>query len=370
MQQVFYKNNDEYAKSLTLPWWAVQLIAWFLFCILSFLSLTLWYGDPRWMHVVHIGLQAFTGAIITWPLSLLLPFANKGGVVRRVISHLFVVGAIAFVWNIFRMATFDAMITAPDIWQEFGGWYFTALLIFSLWAALFYVTHAYSAFFTERGRLEKERIRRIEAESLSRETQMKMLRYQLNPHFLFNALNSISALVKTNRSDQARSMISQLSHFLRLTLESDGEVDVSLSEEIETLKIYLEIEKVRYTDRLKTVFDVNADVLDAKVPTLILQPLFENSLKYAVAGKIKGGTIYLTGRRKNDFIELCVTDSGDKKIDPKNLIADLQKGVGLENIERRIQTHFGDNANVAYHTEAEGGLSVTLTFPYIEMGKA
>jgi len=113
------------------------------------------------------------------------------------------------------MATFDVMLTAPDIWKDFGGWYFTALLIFGLWATLYYAMQAYTAIAAEREHAEAEQLRRVEAE-------MKMLRYQLNPHFLFNTLNSISALVKTNRSDQARKMISQLSHFLRLSLENEG----------------------------------------------------------------------------------------------------------------------------------------------------
>lgn len=366
---IISQKTEDYSKSLPLPWWGVQLIAWFLFCILSFLSLTLWYGNPRWMHVVHILLQALTGAIITWPLSLLLPIASRGGVLRRVVSHLLLVGAIAFIWNIFRMASFDAMITAPDIWQEFGGWYFTALLIFSLWAALYYVTNAYSAIFAERERVEAERIKRIEAESLSRETQMEMLRYQLNPHFLFNTLNSISALVKTRRSDQARTMISQLSRFLRLTLETEGGLEVSLSEEIETLKLYLEIEEVRYADRLKTIFDVDTSLMDAKVPALILQPLFENSLKYSVAGKIKGGTISLRGRLKGNHAILEVTDTGDKSVDEKLLLSNLRKGVGLQNIERRMQTHFGDKADVLYDVSEMGGLRVKLTFPYIKTGR-
>ena len=368
MNTIIQKTED-YSKSITLSWWGIQFIAWLLFCVLSFLSLTLWYGNPRWMHVIHIALQAITGAIVTWPLSHFLPLANKGGVFRRIVSHLLLVGAIAFIWNIFRMASFDAMITAPDIWQEFGGWYFTALLIFSLWAALHYVTNAHSAIYAERERVEAERIKRIEAESLSRETQMKMLRYQLNPHFLFNTLNSISALVKTQRSDQARRMISQLSHFLRLTLESEGGVEVTLAEEIKTLKLYLEIEEVRYTDRLKTIFDVDPSLMDAKVPALILQPLFENSLKYSVAGKIKGGTISLRARLEGNQAVLEVTDTGDKTIDEDVLLSNIHKGVGLQNIERRMLTHFGDEADVKYDVSEMGGLKVKLTFPYIKAGK-
>jgi len=353
-----------------LPWWGVQLIAWFLFCVLSFLSLTLWYGDPRWMHVWHIVLQAISGAIVTWPLSLALPYANRGNVVMRVSLHLLTVGIIAFFWNIFRMATFDAMLTAPDIWQDFGGWCFTALLIFGLWAALYYFMEAYTAVAAQREQAEAERLRRIEAESLSRETQMKMLRYQLNPHFLFNTLNSISALVKTKRSDQARKMISQLSHFLRLSLENDGLVDVSLAEEIETLQIYLDIEKVRYADRLAIEIDVDAAILDAQTPALILQPLFENALQYAIAGQVNGGTVRLKGWLDEACVKLAVADTGQKEPGLKELereldIEQIHKGVGLKNIEGRIKAHYGDDGGVSYGMSDLGGLEVTLSFPYV-----
>jgi len=357
-------NHDNHAKAIPLPWWGVQLIAWFIFCVLSFLSLTLWYGNARWMHVVHIALQAVSGALMTWPLAYMLRFANTGNVVRRILLHLIVVGIIAFLWNVFRMATFDWMITAADIWQDFGGWYFTALLIFGLWAALYYAIQAYTAIAVERARAVDERLRRVEAENLSREAEMKMLRYQLNPHFLFNTLNSISALVKTNRSDKARKMISQLSHFLRSSLENEGLVDVSLREEIETLLLYLDIEAVRYGDRLNTEFDVDSALMDAQIPALILQPLFENALQYAVAGNVAGGTIRLRGRLLGDVLTLSVEDTGGRagqpKIDPKT----LQKGVGLNNTEGRIAAHYGSKGQVRYSLSELGGLCVSLQLPY------
>lgn len=363
-----YSNfkQDDFAKAISLPWWGIQFIAWFLFCVLSFLSLTLWYGNPQWMHVVHIGLQAATGAIVTWPLALTLPFANRGGVIKRVLAHLFVIGIVAFLWNILRMATFDFMLTAPDIWKDFGGWYFTALLIFGLWAALYYIMQAYTAIAAEREYAETERLRRVEAENLSREAQMKMLRYQLNPHFLFNTLNSISALVKTERSDQARKMISQLSHFLRLSLESEGLVDVSLAEEMESLKLYLDIEKVRYTDRLTTDFDVDKNIFDAQIPALILQPLFENALQYTIAGQVNGGKIRLMGRLIDGMVELSVADSGRLQSGHNMDLSKIKKGVGLQNIEGRIKTHYGEDGHVHYAVSDLGGLEVKLSFPYMK----
>ncbi len=358
-------KQDDYAKAISLPWWSVQLIAWGLFCILSFLSLTLWYGNPRWMHVVHIALQAVSGAVMTWPLSRALPFINRGGVFTRVFLHLLVIGAFAFLWNIFRMATFDYMITARDIWQDLGGWYFTALLIFGLWSALYYMMQAYSAIAFEREQAERERLRRVEAESLSREAQMKMLRYQLNPHFLFNTLNSISALVKTKRSDQARNMISQLSEFMRYTLERDKRVTISLEEELSMIRLYLDLERVRYGDRLRTDFEIDPQSLRAAVPSMILQPLFENALKYVIAGTLKGGEIKLTIGCQDKQLLIDVEDTGhpDKRNSP-DFLSDIQQGVGLQNIRDRLKAHYQDAAIMSLGPSDMGGLKVSLTLPY------
>ena len=356
MPEIFSKN-DEYSKAISLPWWGVQLIAWFLFGVLSFLSLTLWYGNPRWMHVIHIGLQAVSGAIMTWPLSLMLPMVNKGGVLNRILLHLLLVGLIAFLWNIFRMATFDAMITAPDIWRDFGGWYFTALLIFGLWSTLYYGMQAYSAVALERVRLETERLKRVEAESLTREAQMKMLRYQLNPHFLFNTLNSVSALVKTKRNPEARDMIGRLSNFLRFTLEGAPETLTPLEQELEVLDLYLGLETVRYADRLEVKRDIQIETSPHPVPSFILQPLVENALRYAVAQQQKGGTILLSSKYENDILLLSVSDSGP------GFSEGWEEGVGLSNIRKRLAVHYGDEAEMVFEQSDLGGAKIIIKLP-------
>lgn len=309
------------------------------------------------MHVAHIALQAVTGIIITWPLSALLPYINRGSVLRRVSLHLCIIGLFAFLWNIFRMASFDLMLTASDIWQDFGGWYFTALLIFGLWAALYYVMQAYSAVAIERAHVESERLRRIEAESLSREAQMKMLRYQLNPHFLFNTLNSVSALVRTNRTREARDMIGQLSNFLRFTLEAPPETLTTLQREFELLEVYLEIESVRYGDRLKVERDIHPETLNHMVPGLILQPLVENALRYAVAGQSAGGAIKLSANYENDRLVLGVGDSGP------GFSTKSREGIGLSNIRQRLNTQYDNAAQMELETSELGGAQINIYLP-------
>ena len=319
------------------------------------------------MHVFHIALQAISGAIVSLPLFFILPLLNRGGVFRRVMSHLIIIGFVAFVWNLFRMTTFDYMLSASDIWKDFGGWYFTALLVFGLFAALHYIIRAYSEIAVGRTYVETEKLRRVEAENLSREAQIKMLRYQLNPHFLFNTLNSISALIKTDRSAQARTMVSQLSDFLRSSLDKDPHQKVTLSDEVKTLELYLNIEKVRYEERLKTEFNITSKAMKGFIPSLILQPLFENALKYAIAGKIAGGIIRLTSKVEHGNLLITVEDSGarlenDQARPPQKV--EVEMGVGLNNIIERLQSHYGHNASLEFYTSKLGGLSVRLTLPY------
>ena len=316
------------------------------------------------MHVFHIVLQAVSGAGLTWPLTLILPVANRGSMVRRFILHLIIVTFVALVWNIFRMATFDTMLDASGIWADFGGWYFTALLIFGLWTALYYIMQGYMLVAVERQQAEAERIRRIEAENLSRQAQIKMLRYQINPHFLFNTFNSVSALIKTKRSDQAREMLSQLSDYMRYTLERDQHVITSLKDELDLLKIYLDIERVRYTDRLQTDFHIAPETLEASIPSMILQPLFENTMKYVIAGTVTAGHIRLSTLKEGEYLHITMEDTGhpDKNID--EVLSTLEKGVGLQNTEERLRTHYKGQATMSLGVSNLGGLKIDLRLPF------
>ena len=262
------------------------------------------------------------------------------------------------------MATFDQMLNASDIWNDFGGWYFTALLIFGLWTALYYIMQGYMLVAIERQQAESERLMRIEAENLSRQAQIKMLRYQINPHFLFNTFNSVSALIKTKRLDQAREMLSQLSDYMRYTLERDQHVSTSLKDELDLLKIYLDIERVRYTDRLQTDFRIAHDTLQAAIPSMILQPLFENTMKYVIAGTVKTGLIRLTSRRDKTRIHITMEDTGHPDKDIHEILSHLEKGVGLQNAEDRLRIHYKGEASLRLSVSDLGGLKVDLDIPF------
>jgi LytS/YehU family sensor histidine kinase len=180
-----------------------------------------------------------------------------------------------------------------------------------------------------------------------------MLRYQLNPHFLFNTLNSISTLVLLKQTDRANAMLSRLSSFLRYTLVNDLTGAVTVAQEVETLKLYLEIEKMRFEDRLRPRFDIDPSVARARVPSLLLQPLVENAIKYAVTPQEEGADIEVTARLN--------TGPGAEDHWVK---AQQSTGVGLANIRDRLAQAYGADHRFETESNIKGGFRVTIEIPY------
>ena len=170
------------------------------------------------------------------------------------------------------------------------------------------------------------------------------------------------SLVSTGRNDSACRTIDQLSTFLRTSLDSDPLQPVSLRKEIETLKLYLEIEQTRFVDRLKLEFDVAPAALDVKVPSLLLQPLAENAVKHAIAPSVDGGSIRVTAAVKNEWLEVAVEDSGPGIDDLENAVP-VAGGVGWRNTRDRLRTIYGDQYQIVLEHAEPSGLRVVLRVP-------
>jgi len=196
---------------------------------------------------------------------------------------------------------------------------------------------------------------------LAQEAQLKMLRFQLNPHFLFNTLNAISTLVLDRRNDEAEAMLMRLGRFLRFTLDASPDDRVRLEDELAAQKLYLAIEETRFPERLQPEFDISPATLDALVPTLILQPLTENAVKYAVSRTLQPVHLVIRARRVNDRLEIEVCDDG-----PGVPAGDSGggAGVGLRNIEARLGVLYGEDASIEAGTQAQGGFRVRLVMPF------
>jgi len=195
-----------------------------------------------------------------------------------------------------------------------------------------------------------------------------MLRYQLNPHFLFNTLNSISTLVLLKQTEPANAMLTRLSGFLRHTLITEPGSQVTLEQEIETLQLYLDIERMRFEDRLRTDFQIEEAAMSARLPSMLLQPLIENSIKYAVGAQEEGARISLTARVIGERLRLQVEDTGpgaDLTPNSTRTGAPISTGVGLANTRNRLVQAYGDAHLFETRSQPGGGFTVLIEIPFI-----
>jgi hypothetical protein len=234
----------------------------------------------------------------------------------------------------------------------------TWLFFFIGWSAFYIANQA------QRAALGAQR-RLADAESAAQAAQVRALRYQVNPHFLFNTLNSLSSLVMTGRSDRAETMLLALSTFFRTSLSLDPSADVSLAEEIDLQRLYLDIEMARFPDRLNVEIEVPGDLQHARLPALLLQPIVENAIKYGVSKSRKAVLIRIEAR-KLDNNRMTLEISNRLKHGGKDALPAATHegtGLGLSNVCQRLEARWGSNASCRYGPMTGGGYKVSLTMP-------
>ena len=233
----------------------------------------------------------------------------------------------------------------------------TAGFIFLSWSALYFGIKYYQA-------MEIERRRVLAAERSARESELRALRYQVHPHFLFNTLNAISTLVTDGQNKAATAMISRLADFFRATLDGPTDNEVNLGNELFLTKQYLEIEKLRLGDRLQFEMGIDPALLVCLVPHLVLQPLVENSIRHGIAPRRGSGRISIVAKRDGANLIVEVTDNGlGKQLRRK---AQNGSGIGLKNIDQRLRESYGDSGGLELIWPRSGGCQAILTIPYHE----
>jgi two-component system, LytTR family, sensor kinase len=212
-------------------------------------------------------------------------------------------------------------------------------------------------------RYQKEELRASHLKTELAQAQLQALKMQLHPHFLFNTLNSISALLDED-VEAADDMLARLGDFLRLTLENPGAQTVALQEELEFLRCYLEIERVRFHDRLTIDFNIAPETLDAMVPNLILQPIVENAIRHGIISRIAPGRIEIRASRTDRSLRLAVKDNGPGLSSQQDSSGRLRGGLGLTNTRARLERLYGSAHNFDMSDAQEGGLEVSLEIPF------
>jgi hypothetical protein len=251
-----------------------------------------------------------------------------------------------------------AQLTPGDQFRYAADVAVTWFFFFAAWTAF------YMAMLAQADALRAQR-RLADAESAAQAAQVRALRYQVNPHFLFNTLNSLSSLVMTGRPERAEAMLLALSTFFRTSLSFDPMADVTLAEEIDLQRLYLDIEKARFPDRLSVEIDVPAELEQARLPALILQPIVENAIKYGVSKSRKAVIIRIDARHLDNHRMVVEVSNRLKHGGKDELPAATHEGtgLGLANVCQRLEARFGSRASCRFGPMAKGGFKVSLTVP-------
>ncbi|MFN0047403.1 MAG: sensor histidine kinase [Sphingorhabdus sp.] len=315
---------------------------------------------------------ALVGILVTWILYLGLRLADRRSLGFRVSmaflaaipAALLLASANFYIFNLYDPVSLfkDPSIgkTVEDLkdrlglsfWQEIADISVTHYFFLIAWASL-YVAIGYAR---EVREAERKTSRFAQA---AQDAELRSLRYQVNPHFLFNTLNSLSSLVITGKPKEAETMIQNLSNFYRNSLSSDPLEDVTLEEEVDLQRLYLEIESVRHPTRLRTNFEIAPALMNQHVPALILQPLVENAIKYGVSRTNRPVTITISAKLKGDDIEIKIADDGEA-MDTSHVGGN---GIGLANVRDRLEARYKSAAKLETRAFPEGGFTATLTLP-------
>ena len=355
-------NTQILLKDKRYLFWTLQFAGWSGWAMSFYLGVIVW-GQPPENYLWYLPMIATIGMLLSLVLRSLYRYMWDMELPRRIIAIVAGSYGAGLVWMAIRGTIFHAMFPDERKIMEKEGMellsYFdgavSAFWVMLVWSALYFGIKNYML-------AQEAKERGLKAVSMAHEAQLKMLRYQLNPHFLFNTLNAISTLILDKDNQLANVMVTRLSRFLRYTLDNDPMQKVTVSEEVEALKLYLDIEKVRFDERLSLYFDVADQARPALMPSLLLQPLVENSIKYAIAHAINGGSIKVHAAVEQDTLVLSVADDGPG-IELNNGVSRNGGGVGLRNCRERLNEIYGDAHSFSLGTTDPHGLTINIRIP-------
>jgi two-component system, LytTR family, sensor kinase len=337
-----------------MAFWTLNTAFWAAYWVTQYFG-TLMYEKAASYGPV-LDLAAVVGLIITVPMRFMYR-RLWGGPPRSILASALVICFImALLWRTLINLSFSYFVHPgwhfKSLFELFGGTVSSAYLLM-WWSALYFGSRYYES-------QQRQQEAMFKALALAQQAQLKMLRYQLNPHFLFNTLNAISTLILDNQNRTASHAIARLSEFLRYTLDQDPMKKVTLRQEIEMLDLYLGTERLRFGERLHLEYAIEDEALAALVPSLLLQPLLENALKYAISPRAQGGVIRIEARARPPMLEISVVDDGPGLKD--GALQGERWGVGLRNTRERLEVLYGQSYRFAV-LNSRPGVRVELALP-------
>src|SRR5580698_7115690 len=344
----------QFRSNRNVLFWSLHAAGWAAYGVTQYLG-ALVYEKPAG-YVQVWAASAIAGFVLSSPMRLIYRRLWSRSVQERVIGVLVTCYITAlplrFIINQAYKAFVEPEWHPQSLFELFGGTLSTTYVLVC-WSVLYFGIKFY-----ESQRQQEEAM--LKAVALAQQAQLKMLRYQLNPHFLFNTLNAISTLILDNQNKKANYAVTRLSEFLRYTLDQDPMKKVTLRQELEALDLYLGTERLRFAERLRLEYAIEDSALNALVPSLLLQPLLENSLKYAVSSREQGGLVRIEGRTCEGWLELSVIDDGPGL--REGTPVSERRGVGLRNTSERLAVLYGENCRFGV-SNSNPGLRVDMALP-------
>jgi two-component system LytT family sensor kinase len=350
-------NWKEFVENRNRLFWLVHTAGWCGFALVHYLGSLL--HDLRDIFLIIILLNAYAGWLFTVPLRYIYRRVWNFTPLKIAIVVILTSYCTGVLWQVVKNINYWEIYKhgyRPDFWLYYTKNSLLSFFIILSWSALYFGTKYYQM-------LQKEKQNVLRANAVAHQAQLKMLRYQLNPHFLFNTLNAISTLILVQENKIANGMVTKLSEFLRYSLDKDPMKRVTLDSELQALRLYLDIEKVRFEERLQVRFNVASDCNLALVPSMILQPLAENSIKHAVAVQEQGGAINVSVHRFGNDLLIELADNGPgAEINNGNLFR--ENGVGLVNTRERLQALYQNDFSLVVANNVPTGVKISIRIPY------
>ena len=364
---------DSLIKDHRKLFWVLHLGGWaFWGLFVKYLYTTQIANEHIPWYFLYVTVITIIGALISLGLRYAYRWIIRKPIWAQAIAFLGGSAGAAWLWYQSRAYIYTTYISkeegysdwlkemgeAGEIYEmlSFMSTFTSAWTVMAAWSALYFAMKYYRVF-------QEVSESALKSAAMAHEAQLKMLRYQLNPHFLFNTLNAISTLVLEQDTELANRMVTKLSKFLRFSLDNDPMQKITLDEELEAIGLYLGIEKVRFEERLRLEQDIEPQARKALIPSLLLQPLVENAIKYGIARSEDGGSLRIAARVFAGDLLLELSDDG-----PGTELVDGQipgaTGVGLANTSERLLELYGDRHSFKLSKTDPHGLTISIRIPF------
>lgn len=338
--------------------WILNIGGWAGYTVAAWLGALAHEKPESYFDVIAV--TAAVGFVATLPMRALFRYLWEKPPMVLAAGLIAVCYGLAALWRLVHNILYWNWV--KDAWRpEHAADYVSGIMgafyVLLCWSGLYFGIKYYQ-------QLQEQTEQTLKATAAAHQAQLKMLRYQLNPHFLFNTLNAISTLILDGANEIANKSVVRLSDFLRYTLDNDPMSRVTLGSELTALDLYLEIEKVRFGDRLVVEKHIEVPAEKALVPSLILQPLIENAIKYAITPFEDGGVLKISARVQHGTLVMQISDSGPGLGNGES--SHKSSGVGLKNTRERLQQLYGDEQAFTLAPNDPSGLRITINIPYTE----